>query len=307
MFAKFNFSKYQEYWPMAAAAAYVILFKLCEDYLDPPSHRAERQANVVDHFLGPTEIVTDNGTEWIVSGDHVDALAETITLEKTIPSMQELAKRLNGNRFIDFEGTVKQKGSQVPNAIIQGSWSRNYVSATNPLDWIPNVNTMCEQYNRTNQTLKYGQCWIFTAFVVALCRAKGIHSRAVFSKNVSVDADNDGDFENHKGSSDFVWTFHVWAEVYFDDQWHAFDACPRQVWADKDIFCAGPVPLAEVRDAKPAAHTDALTVIPYTKDTADARYFATCAMSPDFQAFIHDQGKKINITSNYKGLPKMFA
>ena len=46
-----------------------------------------------------------------------------------------------------------------------GNWSGDYSGGTSPLAWVGSVRIM-EQYWKTLQPVRFGQCWVFSGVVV---------------------------------------------------------------------------------------------------------------------------------------------
>lgn len=62
---------------------------------------------------------------------------------------------------------------------MEGRWDGKYSDGTSPHAWTGSV-AILDQYLRTGGTpVKYGQCWVFSAATVSVCRTLGIPCRSV--------------------------------------------------------------------------------------------------------------------------------
>lgn len=60
-----------------------------------------------------------------------------------------------------------------------GRWDGDYRDGISPHAWTGSVAIMEQYLNDGGQSVKYGQCWVFSAVVVTICRALGIPCRSV--------------------------------------------------------------------------------------------------------------------------------
>lgn len=62
---------------------------------------------------------------------------------------------------------------------MEGKWDGDYADGTSPHAW-SGTSAIVSQYLATGgQPVKYGQCWVFSAVTVSICRALGIPCRSV--------------------------------------------------------------------------------------------------------------------------------
>ncbi|XP_033754207.1 protein-glutamine gamma-glutamyltransferase K-like [Pecten maximus] len=144
--------------------------------------------------------------------------------------------------------------------VLYGRWDGLYADGDSPSSWSETPKIL-RQY-RDEGPVKYGQCWVFSAITVTVCRALGIPCRSVtnYSSAHDVDgtceiervmADNGYDYETKEGDS--VWNFHVWNEAWMKrndfekrifDGWQIVDATPQE--KSEGLFQCGPCPLRAV-------------------------------------------------------------
>ncbi|GAB1598777.1 hemocyte protein-glutamine gamma-glutamyltransferase-like, partial [Argonauta hians] len=151
--------------------------------------------------------------------------------------------------------------SQDDNGVLMGNWSGKYQGGRSPLDWTGSE-AIFEEYYKTKQPVKYGQCWVFSGVLTTALRALGIPARSVtnFSSahdtDVSVTVDqffNElGEPEPHM-NDDSVWNFHVWNEAFMARSdlpdgyggWQACDSTPQET--SDGIYSCGPCPVKAIK------------------------------------------------------------
>ncbi|XP_015678362.1 protein-glutamine gamma-glutamyltransferase 4 [Protobothrops mucrosquamatus] len=148
--------------------------------------------------------------------------------------------------------------------ILLANWSGRYIGGTAPLAWTGSV-PILQQYYKTQTSVLYGQCWVFSGVVTTVMRCLGIPCRSISNfasahdteENLKVDI-----YLDEKGrkidslTNDSVWNFHVWNEVWMKridlpsgfDGWQAIDATPQQ--RSEGIFQCGPSPVKAIRNGE---------------------------------------------------------
>ncbi len=145
--------------------------------------------------------------------------------------------------------------------ILQGNWSGSYPGGTDPLDW-QGSDEILKQYNRTENVVKYGQCWVFAGTLTTLLRSAGIPSRPVTNYNSAHDTNGDGIIDvtlnfdyspNNARSIDSVWNYHVWSEAWMQRPargvnycgWQVVDATPQE--KSEGTYQCGPAAVSAVK------------------------------------------------------------
>ncbi|XP_030065145.1 protein-glutamine gamma-glutamyltransferase 4 [Microcaecilia unicolor] len=145
--------------------------------------------------------------------------------------------------------------------VLTGNWAGKYVNGTSPLSWTGSA-TILQKYYKTQKPVNYGQCWVFSGLLTTVMRCLGIPARSITNfasahdteENLKVDV-----YLNEKGeqlndwTSDSVWNFHVWNDVWMKrpdlpsgfDGWQAIDATPQE--QSQGIFQCGPSPLKAIK------------------------------------------------------------
>ncbi|XP_038617419.1 protein-glutamine gamma-glutamyltransferase 4 [Tachyglossus aculeatus] len=145
--------------------------------------------------------------------------------------------------------------------VLLANWSGMYKAGTSPLAWTGST-PILQQYFRTQKTVLYGQCWVFAGVLTTVMRSLGIPSRTVTNfasahdteQNLRVDI-----YLNEKGqkiedlSTDSIWNFHVWTDVWMTrpdlpqgyEGWQVVDATPQEI--SQGVFQCGPAPLKAIR------------------------------------------------------------
>ncbi|WAR12579.1 TGMH-like protein [Mya arenaria] len=130
------------------------------------------------------------------------------------------------------------------NGVLTGNWSGDYTSGTSPLEWTGSC-AILEQYYRTKEPVRYGQCWVFSGVLTSVCRALGIPARSVTNFSSAHDTDGSISIDKHfntdgepleEYNSDSIWNFHVWNDVWMARPdlpvgyggWQAVDATPQE-------------------------------------------------------------------------------
>ena len=116
-----------------------------------------------------------------------------------------------------------QVNSQDDDGVLVGNWSGDYADGKTPGTWVGSVNIL-QEYARTGEPVKYGQCWVFSGVMTTLLRALGIPARSVTNFESAHDTDGTMTIDEyvatdqtdlvHFPSDDSVWNFHVWNEVW---------------------------------------------------------------------------------------------
>ncbi|KAH9499761.1 hypothetical protein Btru_077760 [Bulinus truncatus] len=147
------------------------------------------------------------------------------------------------------------------NGIVVGRWSNDYSDGRSPVSWTGSP-AILEEYWKTKRSVKYGQCWVFSAVTTTISRALGIPTRSITNFQSAHDTDGSITIDVHHtkdGSldesvdNDSIWNFHVWNEGWMSRPdlptgyggWQAFDATPQET--SNGIYCCGPVSVAAIR------------------------------------------------------------
>ena len=75
------------------------------------------------------------------------------------------------------------------NCLLLGNWSGDYSGGKEPTDWVSSVDIL-DEYMETKQSVKYGQCWVFSGIITTLLRAVGIPARSVTNFESAHDTDS---------------------------------------------------------------------------------------------------------------------
>ncbi|NXX74476.1 TGM4 glutamyltransferase, partial [Urocolius indicus] len=168
--------------------------------------------------------------------------------------------------------------------VLMGNWSGEYRNGTSPMDWIGSVSIL-QQFYKTKLTVCYGQCWVFAGVLTTVMRCLGIPSRCVTNfnsahdteENLRIDTYIDETGKRLNISSDSVWNFHVWSDVWMKrtdlppgfDGWQAIDATPQEL--SGGVFRCGPCPLRAIQEGDVYVPFDSKFV--YAEVNADEVYW----------------------------------
>ncbi|KAJ8921066.1 hypothetical protein NQ315_015862 [Exocentrus adspersus] len=206
-------------------------------------------------FKNPT------GKHWIFGQfDEVSLPASVFLLEKSGLAAAERGSAVHVARAIS--AIINSKDDD---GLLEGKWDGDYSDGISPHAWTGST-AILEQYLGTGGApVKYGQCWVFSAATVTVCRALGIPCRSTTNyisahdTNRSMTVDKYFDLFGNKiengpeGESDSCWNFHVWNDVWMDRPdlppgyggWQIIDATPQEQ-SDKVMRC-GPASVAAVK------------------------------------------------------------
>ncbi|KAL3860744.1 hypothetical protein ACJMK2_010819 [Sinanodonta woodiana] len=169
-----------------------------------------------------------------------------------------------GNPVAVSRTVSKMVNSPDDSGVLAGNWSGNYAGGTSPLDWAGSV-AILEEFYKTKCPVKFGQCWVFSGLVTTVCRTLGIPARSVTNYSsahdsdgsVSIDVYINKDMEtlDHM-SSDSIWNFHVWNDVWMARPdlpdgyggWQAIDATPQET--SEGVFCMGPASIKAIKNGE---------------------------------------------------------
>lgn len=153
--------------------------------------------------------------------------------------------------------------------LMEGRWDGDYRDGLSPHAWTGSLPIM-EQYLKSGGVpVKYGQCWVFSALVVTVCRALGIPCRSVTNfvsahdtnATMTVDKFYTGTGDEIPGGADgetfdSCWNFHVWNDVWMARPdlptgyggWQIIDATPQE--ESDAVYRCGPASITAVRNGK---------------------------------------------------------
>ncbi|XP_017782167.1 PREDICTED: hemocyte protein-glutamine gamma-glutamyltransferase-like [Nicrophorus vespilloides] len=201
------------------------------------------------------------GKKWIFGQfDDVVLPASVFLLEKAGIPVTDRASPVAVSRAISaIINSVDDSG------LLEGRWDGQYEDGTSPHAWTGSTAILDLYLATGGQPIKYGQCWVFSAATVTVCRALGIPCRSTTNyvsahdTNCSLTVDKYFDLFGNKieegpdGANDSCWNFHVWNDVWMTRPdlpagyggWQVIDATPQE--ASGGIFRCGPASVEAVR------------------------------------------------------------
>ncbi|XP_055925322.1 hemocyte protein-glutamine gamma-glutamyltransferase-like [Argiope bruennichi] len=147
--------------------------------------------------------------------------------------------------------------------IVVGNWSGMYDDGMAPWMWTGSAAIMDEYFkNGGEQSVKYGQCWVFAGVATTVCRTLGLPCRTVTNfvsahdtdRSLTVDKYFDEKGEKIEGvSNDSIWNFHVWNDVWMARPdlppgyggWQSIDSTPQET--SGNVFQMGPASVEAVK------------------------------------------------------------
>jgi len=153
----------------------------------------------------------------------------------------------------------------------KGDFGFGWPNGTSPMAWKGSVKIL-EEYFRTKEPVKYGQCWVFSGLLTTVLRTLGIPARSV----TNFDSAHDGDASctidryydkdnNYKGG-DSIWNYHVWNEAWIAREdlrdgyggWQAVDATPQE--PSGGVWTCGPCSVDAIKQGNTRQLYDAAFV-----------------------------------------------
>uniref|UniRef100_UPI00358E4699 protein-glutamine gamma-glutamyltransferase K-like n=1 Tax=Myxine glutinosa TaxID=7769 RepID=UPI00358E4699 len=121
------------------------------------------------------------------------------------------------------------------------------------------------KFQKTGNSVKYGQCWVFAGVLTTVIRSLGIPCRTItnFSsahdtdKNVIIDIFVDESFNVLNSlSRDSIWNFHCWNEAWLKRRnlgtkyggWQVVDSTPQEM--STGLFQCGPTSVAAIKNGE---------------------------------------------------------
>ncbi|KAG5891828.1 hypothetical protein JTB14_035850 [Gonioctena quinquepunctata] len=205
------------------------------------------------------------GKHWIFGQfDEICLPAAVFLLEKS-----KLLRARRGNPIMVTRSISAIINSIDDRGLLTGKWYGDYSDGTSPVVWTGST-AILDQYLSTGGTpVKYAQCWVYSAATVTVCRALGIPCRSTTNYESAHDANSSLTIEEYFDasgnrlernpfgtSSDSIWNFHVWNEVWMTRPdlpigyggWQIIDATPQER-SDGAMRC-GPASLAAVKNGE---------------------------------------------------------
>eukprot|EP00918_Siedleckia_nematoides_P033728 GHVU01073272.1.p1 GENE.GHVU01073272.1~~GHVU01073272.1.p1 ORF type:complete len:769 (-),score=118.27 GHVU01073272.1:951-3257(-) len=239
---------------------YIIFNPWCTDdqvYMDDDASRQEYVLNDVGKvYRGSSRQIS--AKKWNF-GQFEDSILEAAMY---LLDLSELSYRTRGAAVLVARKISTVANSPDDNGVLVGNWSGDYSGGTSPLAWSGSV-AILEEYMRTKEPVKYGQCWVFSAVVTTICRALGIPCRSVTNFASAHDCDGSITIDSHwtadgtpmeEFNDDSIWNFHVWNDVWMTrpdlppgfDGWQAIDATPQET--SNGVYSCGPASLTALKN-----------------------------------------------------------
>ncbi|XP_018423459.1 PREDICTED: protein-glutamine gamma-glutamyltransferase 4 [Nanorana parkeri] len=246
---------------MAGDCSIYILFNpWCEDdavYMPGEEERMEYVLNDTGYiYVGSSTKIT--ARPWNFGQHEVDVLDCCMYLLEH-SDLKASAKRDPVILSRKFSALVN---SNDDNGVLTGNWSGMYDAGISPTAWTGS-SAILQQYHKTKRPVRFGQCWVFSGVLTTVMRCIGIPARSVTNFNSAHDTEENLKIDyymNEQGetiddiSSDSVWNFHVWNDVWMKrpdlpnghDGWQAIDATPQE--KSQGIFQCGPCSLKAIKE-----------------------------------------------------------
>ncbi|KAK5640144.1 hypothetical protein RI129_010955 [Pyrocoelia pectoralis] len=249
----------------------------CEDLVYMPEERYLDEyilADVGKIWVGP--FGSSRGREWVFGQFDKSVLpAAMLMFTKSGFSDTSRGDPIKSTRLIS-----KMVNSNDDDGILVGRWDGDYADGTAPASWTGSV-PILEEYLQNEESVCYGQCWVFSGVTTTICRALGIPSRVVSNlvsahdTNASLSIDkyydaNDEELDydpTNPTGEDSIWNYHVWNDVYMARPdlptgyggWQAIDATPQET--SDGVYQCGPTSLEAVKKGQVGFNYDVAFMI----------------------------------------------
>ena len=148
---------------------------------------------------------------------------------------------ITGHKFIGFDGNTVEnnldKYLSLDNNLCIGCW---WSGCDDNKYLYPNgsVQKFIDGYiDNGYKPHKYIQCYYYGLIMYSFCQLKGLDAKIIAGHNVIID-------NNHNyvlDGTDSSWFWHIWNEIAFEGEFHAFDCCPGNAMNPDTPFIKGPV------------------------------------------------------------------
>nr|XP_033819897.1 protein-glutamine gamma-glutamyltransferase E-like isoform X2 [Geotrypetes seraphini] len=166
-------------------------------------------------------------------------------LDRSINYSKDKAKDVSSRYDPVYVGRVCSAviNSNDEKGVLLGKWGEPYSDGVKPSDWNGSVAILRQWYNNNYQSVKYGQCWVFSGVMCTVLRCLGIPARSVTNFESAHDTDVNLTIDKYVDPSgvplhqkDSIWNFHVWNEGWFVRKdlgsfyngWQVLDATPQE-------------------------------------------------------------------------------
>ncbi|XP_068090597.1 protein-glutamine gamma-glutamyltransferase 4 [Hyperolius riggenbachi] len=243
-----------------AGPIYVLFNPWCEDdsvYMPGEEKRQEYVLNDTGYiYVGSSSKITARPWNF---GQHETDILDCCMYLLDHSELKPAAKRDPIILSRKFSALVN---SNDDNGVLVGNWSGRYSAGVSPTAWTGS-SAILQQYYKTKKPVMFGQCWVFSGVVTTVMRCLGIPARSVTNFNSAHDTEENLKIDiylNEQGeklddlSSDSVWNFHVWNDVWMKrpdlpngyDGWQAIDATPQE--ESQGIYQCGPCSLNAIKE-----------------------------------------------------------
>ncbi|XP_046990643.1 hemocyte protein-glutamine gamma-glutamyltransferase-like [Schistocerca americana] len=258
----------------------------------------EDQVHLEKEELRREYVLADTGKVWLgsarrprgrrwVFGQFDDAVLPAVAL---LLERAALPHALRGDPVAVARAISAVVNSNDDRGLLWGRWRGPYAEGTAPHAWTGSV-AILEQYLRSGgRPVRYGQCWVFAAATVTVCRALGLPCRSITNyvsahdtnRSLTLDKYFTRDGEQMACGPggcrpDVCWNFHVWNEVWMQRPdlppgyggWQVIDATPQEK-SDERYRC-GPASVEAVKRGEVGYQYDAPFV--FSEVNADLCHF----------------------------------
>ncbi|XP_071813350.1 protein-glutamine gamma-glutamyltransferase K-like isoform X2 [Apostichopus japonicus] len=250
--------KKDEYRKQLAAKVYLLFNPWCKDdtvYMESEEEKAEYVLNDVGYLYYGTSRYLGK-MHWNFGQFDEDVFKCVLYLLEEHLDVEHRNNSVVMSRTMSAAVNVQDDGG-----VLHGRWDGEYTDGAKPTSWQGSV-AILEQYMNTKESVKYGQCWVFSGVLTTVMRCLGIPTRSVTNFSSAHDTDrsvtidecvDENDDMIDELNYDSVWNFHVWNDCWMARPdlpvgfggWQAIDATPQET--SEGIFQTGPASLNAIK------------------------------------------------------------
>ncbi|XP_066922576.1 protein-glutamine gamma-glutamyltransferase 4-like [Clytia hemisphaerica] len=279
-------------------------------------------------------VLNDQGVLFQGSANHISPLRwyfgqfEKISLESAFALLSTTKIRERDTARDISRRIAALVNSNDERGVLQGRWGSDFTGGTEPWAWTGSP-AILEEYTKTKQPVKYGQCWNFCGLTTTLLRVVGIPTRAISNFNSAHDTDGNCTYDRFydqngeflsRMSRDSTWNFHCWSDAWMERPdlppgyggWQAVDGTPQE--RSNGRYQTGPAPLRAIKEGNVKLKHDVRFL--FAEVNADTVYWSRLSPDQEFRpirvdrkligqnistkAIGREQYRRVDITEDYK-------
>ena len=124
------------------------------------------------------------GDAWNLGLYQEDTLRAVLFILETVSKLSFDQKR---DPIVITREMTALVNSEDEDGVLEGRWTDDFPDGQFPWFWVGSAAILKQYYQSGGQTVKYGQCWVFSGVLLTVLRVLGIPSRSVTNFNSAHD------------------------------------------------------------------------------------------------------------------------